>query len=301
MSHTVDCCAGIAAVVMALAPVAGSARPDAAAMIAGLPYSRDFHVVEFRRYTIKRGQRDAFARYFETFFPEAFQQLGALAVGQFFEQDHADGFTWIRAFKSMEDRAIVNSAFYYGPVWKEHMATLNDLMLDSDNVLLLTPLDAQRGMAILPAVDPVVEPTSERGVVLAQILQASPDTMMELTRRAAPMFEKYVAAGAREAAVYVSLNVPNNFPQLPIRTDGPYLVWIGLVPGDAAVKARVLAEMNRAGHILAETVPEQAPLGQVSTGQGVSLVRGLPEVIVMTPTARSRLRWLTGMEQAAPR
>jgi len=29
--------------------------------------------------------------------------------------------------------------------------------------------------------------------------------------------------------VLVTLDVPNNFPQLPVRTDGPYLVWLGIV------------------------------------------------------------------------
>ena len=40
----------------------------------------DFQVVEFRRYTIRDGEREHFAQYFESFFPEAFQQLGAIAV-----------------------------------------------------------------------------------------------------------------------------------------------------------------------------------------------------------------------------
>lgn len=36
-------------------------------------------VIELRRYTIRPGQREH-AQYFEIYFPEAFQQLGALAV-----------------------------------------------------------------------------------------------------------------------------------------------------------------------------------------------------------------------------
>src|ERR1043166_8100533 len=47
----------------------------------------DFQVIEFRRYTIKEGQRENFARYFDTYFPEAFQQLGAMAAGSFLERD----------------------------------------------------------------------------------------------------------------------------------------------------------------------------------------------------------------------
>jgi hypothetical protein len=42
----------------------------------------DFQVVEFRRYTIRDGEREHFGQYFESYFPEAFQQLEAVAVGQ---------------------------------------------------------------------------------------------------------------------------------------------------------------------------------------------------------------------------
>ena len=34
----------------------------------------DFQVFEFRRYSIKAGEREHFAQYFESYFPEAFQQ-----------------------------------------------------------------------------------------------------------------------------------------------------------------------------------------------------------------------------------
>ena len=38
---------------------------------------KDFQVYEFRRYTIKPGERQHFALDFDTFFPEAFEQQGA--------------------------------------------------------------------------------------------------------------------------------------------------------------------------------------------------------------------------------
>lgn len=96
-----------------------------------------YPVIEFRRYTTVEGGQAAFSRYFENLFPEAFQQLGALALGQFTERGNPNSFLWMRGFTSWEQRAVVNAAFYYGPVWKEHKATLNGLMTDSDNVLLL--------------------------------------------------------------------------------------------------------------------------------------------------------------------
>ena len=40
-------------------------------------------IVELRRYVITPGERDNFAQYFESYFPEAFQQLGATVFGQF--------------------------------------------------------------------------------------------------------------------------------------------------------------------------------------------------------------------------
>jgi hypothetical protein len=104
----------------------------------------DFQVVEFRRYTIRDGEREHFAQYFESYFPEAFQQLGAVAIGQFLERGNDFRYTWLRAFHDMDDRAKVNALFYYGPLWKEHAATLNSLMTDSDNVLLLRPLSPER-------------------------------------------------------------------------------------------------------------------------------------------------------------
>src|SRR5712671_1013708 len=113
---------------------------------------KDFQVIEFRRYTVKEGEREHFAQYFESYFPEAFQQLGAIAVGQFYERKKPLGFTWMRAFHNMDDRAKINAAFYYGPLWKEHKPTLNGLMTDSDNVLLLRPLSPERGITVLPAV-----------------------------------------------------------------------------------------------------------------------------------------------------
>lgn len=99
----------------------------------------DFQAIELRRYTIKPGERQHFAEYFESYLPEAMDQTGAIAAGSFFERKNPNGFTWIRGFHTIEARAVASAAFYYGPVWREHRATMNDLITDSDNVLLLRP------------------------------------------------------------------------------------------------------------------------------------------------------------------
>ena len=122
-------------------------------------------MIEFRRYTIKDGETKHFAQYFEGFFPEAFQQLGAIAFGQFFERHDPSRFTWISGFKNMESRAIGNAEFYDGPLWKEHRQTMNDLMVNFDNVLLLRPLNSEKEVPVLPAVDPVTEKHGAQGVL----------------------------------------------------------------------------------------------------------------------------------------
>lgn len=238
----------------------------------------EYTVVELRRYQVKPERRDDFVRYFDTLFPEAFQQLGALALGQFTEPEVADRFTWLRAFHDMDARAIVNGSFYYGPVWKEHRQQLNDLIIDNDDVLLLRPLDPAHAVPVLPAVDPVREAAGTRGVVVAQLFPVKPGSVERFAKLAAPAFDAYRAAGARDAGVLVTLDVKNNFPQLPVRTDGPFVVWLGMLPDrdDADKVLRPIAA--RAAASLAEG----------------DLLRGQPQLLVLKPTPRSRLRWLDG-------
>jgi hypothetical protein len=212
--------------------------------------STEYPIVEFRRYTIKEGERAKFTRYFEAYTPEVFQQMGAMFLGEFLMRDEADGFLWMRGFRKLEDRAIINSAFYYGPVWQEHRTRFNSLLVVDTNVLLL---EAVRNVPVLPAVDVVNEVAS--GVVVALIYKGT------LTKKHEITFAELRNRGIREAGLLATLDVPNNFPQLPFRTDGPFVVWLGVMPDDSL-------------------------LGEVRSRAGDA------EVIVLDPAPRSRLRWL---------
>ena len=237
---------------------------------------KDFQVIEFRRYTVKEGEREHFAEYFESYFPEAFQQMGAIAFGQFFERKNPVGFTWMRGFKNTDARAVINAGFYYGPLWREHAFTMNSLMVDSNNVLLLRPLNPERGVAVLPAVDPVTESKGAQGVVVAQIFAVKANSVDAFAQQAEATFAGYRAAGAREAGVLVTLDAPNNFPQLPVRTDGPYLVWLGVVKDNQTLETQFTPLAERSSQSLSTT----------------GLLRGAPELVILDPTSRSRLRWL---------
>jgi len=246
----------------------------------GGPPSRtpDFPVIELGRYAIKDGEREHFARYFETYFSGAWRQLGAMMFGQFLERANRSTFTWLRGFRDMDQRATAKAAFYNGPLWKERRGTMNERLVDHTNVLLLRPFAPETGIPVLPAVDALEAAGDARGVVVAQIFAIKPGSgnIETFVFAAAETFAGYRAAGARSLGLLTTLDVANNFPQLPVRDDGPYLVWLGAVESDAVLRERFASLPARASVALERT----------------ELLRGSPEWIVMDPVARSRLRWL---------
>jgi hypothetical protein len=151
----------------------------------------------------------------------------------------------------------------------------NDRILDIANVLLLRPLAPGRGLAVPPSVDVVTGREEAPGIVVLQILAVKEGATEEAARHAEEAFAAYRAAGAREAGVLVTLDAPNNYPRLPVRTDGPHLVWVGVAKDEEAVEGRLAPLAERAARSL--------------TARG--LLRGAPELVLLDPTRRSRLRW----------
>ncbi|WP_426689319.1 NIPSNAP family protein [Rhodanobacter ginsengiterrae] len=240
---------------------------------------RDYQVVEFRRYVTTDGKRANFVKYFDAYFPEAFEQLGAMVFGQFTERGNPNRFTWLRGFRDINARPIINAAFYYGPLWKEHRVKVNAILPDSDNVMLLRPLHPEQGITVLPAVDPVIEGHGAQGVVVAQIFAVKKGSEDAFAKLAVAAFAHYRIEGVHPAGVLVTLDVPNNFPQLPIRPDGPFLVWLGVARDNAVVGTELAPRLTAAEQSLFAT----------------GLLRDMPERIVMDPTPRSRLRWLSDL------
>ena len=257
-----------------------SAKQTASIDMDSVKHLQEFQVVELRRYVTTNGERAHFVKYFEAFFPETFEQLGAIVFGQFTERGNPNHFTWLRGFKDISARPIVSAAFYYGPVWKEHRSKLNAILPDSDNVTLMRPLRPEQRIPVLPAVDPVDEQGGAHGVVVAQIFTVKKGSEEAFAKQAEAAFAQYRIAGVHQAGVLVSLDVPNNFPQLPIRTDGPFLVWLGVAKDDSTLDKQLAPLMTSAEQSLAAT----------------GLLRSTPERIVMDPTPRSRLRWLPDEE-----
>ncbi|MBD8900544.1 NIPSNAP family protein [Rhodanobacter sp. DHG33] len=267
----------------AVASGTGAVSHEAPPAMATVSHLHDFQVVELRRYTTTHGGRARFADYFDTYFPEAFEQLGAMVFGQFLPREHPDQFVWLRGFHDMPARPVVNSQFYYGPLWREHRLKVNALLPDSDNVLLLRPLRPDTGVDVLPAVDPVDEPHGAQGIVVMQIFAVKKGDEDVLATHAEAQFESYRVAGVHPAGILVTLDEPNNFPQLPVRMDGPWLVWLGVVRDEATLRKQLQPAMQAAAKTL------------LASG----MLRAAPELLAMDPTPRSRLRWLPDAGEAA--
>ena len=260
------------------------ADTDTHAALESVAHLDNYQVVELRRYDIAPGQRDRFIRYFDAYFPEAFEQLDCMVFGQFEDRAAPTRFVWLRGYRDINARPIADSAFYYGPVWREHRDKVNALFPGlSDNVLLLRPLAQESGVTVLPAVDPVDEPRGAQGVVVAQIFAVKKGEEDVFAAQARKAFARYKEAGVQPAGVLVTLDVPNNFPQLPIRTDGPFLVWLGVVENDAALE-RFEPLAAQVEHALQDT----------------GMLRGAPERLLLDPTPRSRLRWWPAEEKSSP-
>jgi hypothetical protein len=143
-------------------------------------------------------------------------------------------------------------------------------------VLLLRPLSSDRGITILPAVDLITDADGAQGIVVAEIFAIKANEVEAFANAAEPTFAGYRAAGVREAGVLVTLDVPNNYPQLPFRTDGPYLVWLGILKDNQMLENEFNPLAERSRQSLSAT----------------GLIRATPELVVLDPTHRSRLRWL---------
>lgn len=189
----------------------------------------DDQVVELRQYTCHPGGRDRLIQLFEREFVAPQDALGAHVLGTFRDRDDPDRFVWLRGFEDYAARPEALATFYGGPVWKAHRQAANATMLDSDNVLLLKPVDPwRRSRSALP-----------REILvyihyLDDALVAPFAAFFAGTTR--PQIEE---DGGEILGTFVSETRPNNFPRLPVREREQVFVWAAYPRGgEAAFLAR---------------------------------------------------------------
>jgi hypothetical protein len=235
-------------------------------------------VLELRQYTLHPGKRDVLIDLFDRHFLDPQEQLGMRVLGQFRDIDGPDRFVWLRSFPDLPSRAGLLGAFYGGPVWKANRDAANATMVDSDNVLLLRPIDADSGL-LLPTERRAGASDPAGAFVMATVyLLGAPvdDAFLRLFK--AQVSPIMAAAGAPPLAEYRTEYGRNDFPKLPVREGEHAFVWITSFasPDDYD---RYRAELARSAAWTSTVEP--------------ALTRHFkspPQVLRLAPSARSLLR-----------
>jgi len=243
------------------------------------PPARDTSaVIELRQYTLHPGRRDELIELFEREFIEPQEAAGMRVIGTFRQQGKPDRFVWLRGFRDMSSRATALQSFYGGPVWKANRTAANATMIDSDNVLLLRPVDAQSGF-VLPAQRPSVGSAQRATTIITATLYllTSPvdaDFLRFFDSQVSPVM---AATGAAPIARFQTEYAQNSFPALPVRTGEHAFVWFAAfaTPAEHQRHAAELAQSpewrERVAPALAQRLASPA------------------EELVLEPTARSLL------------
>lgn len=227
------------------------------------------------------GKRDVLIGLFDREFIESQEALGIKIIGQFRDLDRPDRFVWLRGFRDMSSRARALTDFYGGPVWKARREAANATMIDSDNVLLLRPAFPTSGFSLEnmkgPPAGSVEVPTS---LVVATIYYFERPVVPDFINFFEQKALKPVATtlGATICAYFVTENSENTFPALPVRAGENVFVWFSTFQDWAAYEnyVAVLSQSERWRD-------------EVSGGLKRYLDRA-PEVLKLSPTARSQLR-----------
>jgi hypothetical protein len=236
-------------------------------------------VVELRQYVTYPGTRDTLVQLFEERFIESQEAVGIKVLGQFRDVNDPDRFTWLRGFPNMGARKIALGDFYYGPLWQANRNAANATLYDNDNVLLLRPAAPGSGFAYDPGRRPAIGAKAADSFVVAQVYYFAHPVTPEFTaffeRDLMPMFERH---GARLLARLVSEKSANTFERLPVRENVDVFVWFAGFPSRAAYDAWL-------GRLAQDRRWRGEWFGQLRK----SLARE-PELLMLTPTARSQLR-----------
>ena len=246
-------------------------------------------VVDLRQYTLHPGQRDRLIEIFDESFVEGQEAQGMHIVGQFRDLDDPDRFVWLRGFADLPARAEALQNFYYGPVWRARSAEANPTMVDSDNALLLKPIELGPGYPALGAPRPPIGATEIPDSVIAGAIYHRAKQGAGAIRTGVPADDGFVEffsdqvvpvlidTGAVLSATFETLVAENNFPALSLR-DESVLAWFATFPGDAAYEAhrsRLEASPTWQNKILPELTCRSA---------------ARPQNLHLRPTARSQFR-----------
>jgi hypothetical protein len=236
-------------------------------------------IVELRQYTLHPGKRDVLIDLFDRGLVEPQEALGMKVLGQFRDLERPDRFVWLRGFSDMRSRAQALKDFYGGQVWKAHRQAANATMIDSDNVLLLRPASPAAGFSLAENIRPGPRASEvPKRLLLATIYYF--DALA--TGDFVDFFENSIKpaaadAGAATLAYFVSEHSENTFPALPVRQGENVFVWFARF-SDPAAYDLYLAALG-GSELWREKITKELAYR----------LKGTPEILKLSPTARSLL------------
>jgi len=235
-------------------------------------------VVELRQYTLVGGRRETLIALFEREFIETQEATGITVIGQFRDLNNPDRFVWLRGFDDMPTRARALHEFYSGPVWKTHREVANATMIDSDNVLLLRPASPISGFRLEKARRASIASTTTReDLFFATIYHlgkiSGADFAAFFEREHQPRLTK---SGVSVLASFVTETHPNTFPRLPVRENANVFVWFARFLDSKAYE--------KCSAATGESMREKESAGELR-----ALIVDEPEILMLSPTARSLL------------
>src|SRR5215469_1907662 len=77
---------------------------------------------ELRHYQTRPGKRDEWVRYMEEVIIPFQVSKGMVIAGSFVDEEHEDGYVWIRRFESEAEREKLYAAVYDSDRWKNEIA-----------------------------------------------------------------------------------------------------------------------------------------------------------------------------------
>jgi hypothetical protein len=191
------------------------------------PNNQTIKVLELRNYLLKPDMADTFSAYFDTHFVKPMTELGGYTIGQFKINAVNNRFVWLRGFTGMDTRVkFLNDFYIKSPVWKEFGPGANDMMINSDNVYLLRPLnEAGSSKEQSAGINSSVLKT-ERGIVVVDffICNSTLDQVIDLFSSSYVPFLKSLEI--HDTTLWVSEMSENDFPRLPVFQDKNLLLSI---------------------------------------------------------------------------
>ncbi|MBV8910860.1 MAG: NIPSNAP family protein [Gammaproteobacteria bacterium] len=179
--------------------------------------------------------RETFVRLFDGELAEPQRAVGAHVFGLFGDLNDPDRIVWLRGFSGMKARKEALEGFYFGPAWAAHRTSANDAIVDSDNALLLKRLAHLEKTARRPLWDAAI--VRAEMIYLGSVNPSRFETLF-----AEVIVARIEQAGATVAAVFATLEEPNDFPRLPVREERVFVWFAGF--DDAATERRFTERLN---------------------------------------------------------